>query len=104
MCLSAITCAGFINFYIFFPFRDTKSKFSIPHDLNILSEVFSVKEGKYNFSNFYWKSFSIIREINMLSIKNKEKLLPKIDKIYKEYEILSNKYQQNKIQNKIPLN
>ena len=104
LCLSAITWAGFNNFYYFFPYLDTKDKFSISHDLNIMSEVFNIDQGKYNVHNSYWKSFSIINEISKLPIENKEKLQLKIDKIYKEYEILSFKYQQNKSKNKIPLN
>ena len=104
LCLSAITWSGFTNFYYFFPYLDTKNKFSIPHDLKILSEVFKLKEGKYNVRNSYWHSFSIINEINKLPIDNKEKFQSKIDQIYQKYKILSLKYQQKKSQNKIPLN
>ena len=53
MCLSAITWAGFDNFYFLFPYSDTKNKFSIPHDLDIMSEVFNIDQGKYNRSNDY---------------------------------------------------
>ena len=104
MCLSAITWAGFNNFYFFFPYSDTKNKFSIPHDLNIFSEIFNISEGNYNTRNAYWNCFSIINEINKLNFKNKDNLLLKIDQIYQEYEKLSIKYQQNKMKNKIPLN
>ena len=104
LCLSAITWAGFDNFYFFFPYSDTKDKFSISHDLKILSEVFKIEEGKYNFCNLYWHSFSIINEIYKLPIDNKEKFQSKIDQIYKNYKILSLKYQLKKGQNKIPLN
>ena len=104
LCLSAITWAGFNNFYYFFSYLDTKDKFSIPHDLKIMSEVFKIDQGKYTVHNSFWKSFSIKDEVSKLSIERKEKLQSKIDKINKEYEILSFKYQQNKDQNKIPLN
>ena len=42
LCLSAITWSGFDNFYYFFPYEDTESKFNIPHDLKILKEVFKI--------------------------------------------------------------
>ena len=104
LCLSAITWSGFTNFYYFFPYLDTKNKFSIPHDLNIMNEVFKIKKGKYNSNNLYWKSFSIIKEINKISKKNNEILNIKINQIYEKYEKLSNLYQKNKNKNDILLN
>ena len=46
LCLSAITFSGFDNFYYLFPYESTSEKFSIPHDLNILKEVFNINDGK----------------------------------------------------------
>ena len=104
LCLSAITWSGFNNFYYFFPYKDTKDKFNIPHDLNILSQVFNLKDGKYNNSNSYWQSFSILNEISKLSSKDREILNSKIYQINKFYDDLSLKYQISKKENKIPLN
>ena len=104
LCLSAITWSGFNNFYYFFPYEDTKDKFNIPHDLNILSHVFNIENGKYNNSNSYWQAFSILNEINQLPINEKELLNFKIDKIYTKYQNLSIKYQKFKKENNIPLN
>ena len=42
LCLSAITWAGFDNFYYFFPYNKTKNEFKIPHDLKILKEAVTV--------------------------------------------------------------
>ena len=102
LCLSAITWSGFDNFYYFFPYIDTKENFNIPHDLNILNEVFKIKDGKYNYKNNYWQSYSIMSEIK----KNEEEsqLFDKITKIKEEYQKISKIYQENKINNKIPLN
>ena len=75
LCLSAITWAGFDNFYYFFPYLETKDKFNIPHDLKILSAVFNIKEGRYNKSNEYWKSKSILEEINKIKVLNKDNIL-----------------------------
>ena len=104
LCLSAITWAGFDNFFYFFSYVDTNEKFSIPHDLNIMSQVFKLKKGKYNSDNSYWRSYSIVNEIFKLRNKNTEKLKLKIEKIYKEYDVLSYNYQKFKNQNQIPLN
>tara|TARA_B100000686_G_C16728489_1_gene939187 strand:+ start:420 stop:995 length:576 start_codon:yes stop_codon:yes gene_type:complete len=103
LCLSAITWGGFDNFYYYFPYSKTKDEFNIPHDLNILKEVFNIQNGKYSKKNKYWKSFSIINEIKKL--EKKEIILEKkMNKINKEYSLLSNLYQKNKNFNKIPLN
>ena len=45
LCLSAITWAGFDNFYYLFGYEDTRDAFNIPHDLKILSEVFRIENG-----------------------------------------------------------
>ena len=103
LCLSAITWAGFDNFYYFFPYSETKNRFNIPHDVNILKELFRLKNGLYNKSNSYWKSYSIINEIKKTKDFKKHKIEGKINKIYKEYDKLSKLYQKNKEKNFIPL-
>ena len=104
LCLSAITWAGFDNFYYFFPYQETKNIFNIPHDLNILSQVFDIKNGKYKKSNSYWSCYSILKEIENLPDSKKNNYKIKINKIYKNYEELSKKYQLKKNNNNIPLN
>ena len=103
LCLSAITWSGFDNFYYFFEYNDTKSSFHIPHDLNILQEVFNIQGGEYNKVNGYWKSFSIIDQIKENEATNKHNLIKKIDKIKQLYADLSTQYQNAKISNNIPL-
>ena len=103
LCLSAITWSGFDNFYYFFEYNDTKSSFHIPHDLNILQEVFNIQGGEYNKVNGYWKSFSIIDQIKKNEDSNRHNLIKKIDKIKQLYADLSTQYQDAKISNNIPL-
>ena len=103
LCLSAITWSGFDKLYYFFSYNDTKSSFHIPHDLNILQEVFNIKDGKYNKVNSYWKSLSIIDQIKENKDANNHNLVEKIDKINLLYEDLSTQYQDAKITNNIPL-
>ena len=58
LCLSAITWAGFDNFYYLFSHEDSRDSFAIPHDLKILKEVFTLDPGGYHAENAYWKSYS----------------------------------------------
>jgi tRNA(Arg) A34 adenosine deaminase TadA len=103
MCLSGITFSGFDNFYYLFPYNVTNNEFNIPHDLNILKEVFKIDNGEYNKENSYWKSQSINILVESLPPSKKEKILKQLDEIKKKYQALSNEYQENKSENSIPL-
>ena len=104
LCLSAITWAGFDNFYYFFPYSDTKDKFNITHDLKILENVFKINNGNYNKENNYWKSYSIIENINLIKDSSRVQLNEKVKKIIEIYSNFSNLYQKVKSNNEIPLN
>ena len=104
MCLSAITFSGFDNFYYLFAYTATNDEFNIPHDLNILKEVFKINAGGYNQENSYWKSQNINLLIENLPASKKENILKQLDEIKKKYQTLSNQYQENKGGNSIPLN
>ena len=103
LCLSAITFSGFDNFYYLFPYESTSEEFNIPHDLNILKEVFNIKDGNYIKNNSYWKSYNINSLINKLENSKKKKLTDSFNNIKKKYFDLSNKYQASKEKNSIPL-
>ena len=103
LCLSAITFAGFDNFYYLFPYQSTSDEFNIPHDLNILKEVFNISNGKYIKENSYWKSYNINMLLDELKDTNKKKLIDSFNEIKKQYFDLSNKYQSSKEKNFIPL-
>tara|TARA_B100001250_G_scaffold299577_1_gene261181 strand:- start:879 stop:1469 length:591 start_codon:yes stop_codon:yes gene_type:complete len=103
LCLSAITFSGFDNFYYLFPYESTSDEFSIPHDLNILKEVFNINHGNYNKNNSYWKCYSINNLINELADNNKKEMIKSFNNIKKKYIDLSNKYQASKKKNSIPL-
>ena len=103
LCLSAITFSGFDNFYYLFPYESTSEEFSIPHDLNILKEVFNINDGNYIKNNSYWKSYNINSLINKLEDSKKKKLTDSFNNIKKKYFDLSNKYQASKEKNSIPL-
>ena len=103
LCLSAIAFSGFDNFYYLFPYQSTSDDFNIPHDLNILKEVFNIDNGKYNKENSYWKSYNINTLVNELKDSNKKKLADSFNEIKKIYFDLSEKYQSSKEKNYIPL-
>ena len=103
LCLSAITFSGFNNFYYLFPYESTSDEFKIPHDLNVLKEVFNISDGKYIKENSYWKSYNINNLINELKNSNKKKIWNSFNEIKKTYINLSKKYQLTKEKNFIPL-
>lgn len=103
MCLSAITWSGFDNFYYFFSYENSKNDFFIPHDLKILQEVFDCPNGKYRRKNDYWQSYSIIDMVKQLTEQEKIDCQQKISHIKQIYQELSEVYQNQKSQNKIPL-
>ena len=103
LCLSAITFSGFNNFYYLFPYESTYGEFNIPHDLNILKEVFNITDGQYVKENYYWKSYNINTLVNKLKDSNRKKLMDSFNEIKKIYIDLSKKYQSSKEKNYIPL-
>ena len=103
LCLSAITWAGFDNFYYFFSHEDSRDDFAIPHDLKILKEVFNIEPGQYRRSNAFWQSFSINDIVNSLDEIDRTALSDRSKAIKERYQQLSEQYQNGKSDNNIPL-
>ena len=104
LCLSAITWTGFDNFYYLFSHEDSRDSFSIPHDLKILKEVFTLDPGGYNAENAYWKSYAIRKLVRSLPDAERRQLDERIGRISARYDALSAEYQSGKADNDIPLN
>ena len=104
LCLSAITWTGFDNFYYLFSHEDSRDSFAIPHDLNILKEVFTLDPGGYNAENAYWKSYGIRRLVRDLPEPDRPRLEARISAIAQSYDEMSATYQDSKTDNDIPLN
>jgi len=104
LCLSAITWTGFDNFYYLFSHEDSRDSFAIPHDLNILKEVFRLDPGGYNTENAYWKSFALRHLARALPAGERSAAEARITRISEQYEALSQVYQADKADNDIPLN
>src|ERR1044072_5281626 len=92
MCMSAITWAGFDNFYYFFSHEDSRDAFAIPHDLKILKEVFTLDPGGYRRSNAFWNSLAIRNMIEALPQGERERLNTRADTIVDEYRTMSLTY------------
>jgi tRNA(Arg) A34 adenosine deaminase TadA len=103
LCLSAITWAGFDNFYYFFSYEDTRDAFAIPHDLRILDEVFAVKEGRYRNPNGYWTAYAVRDMIAGLPDELRAALSARAESIAFAYGKLSDDYQVTKGDAGIPL-
>ncbi len=104
MCMSAITWAGFDNFYSFFSHEDSRDAFAIPHDLKILKEVFGLEPGGYRRNNAFWNSYFISDLVENLDDPLKSKLREQTARIKAAYNDLSVNYQSSKGDNNIPLN
>jgi tRNA(Arg) A34 adenosine deaminase TadA len=97
LCMSAITWAGFDNFWYFFSHEDSRDAFSIPHDLKILKEVFKLEPGGYAHDNAFWSAHSIRKNAG-------EDRAAQITRLLNAYDALSAQYQSHKNENAIPLN
>lgn len=103
LCLSAITWAGFDNFYYLFGYTDTFETFSIPHDLRILREVFGIENGNYVRDNAFWKSHSLADMIARLPEAQRTAQQERAAALVKTYAELSATYQASKGATDIPL-
>ncbi|WP_113448449.1 nucleoside deaminase [Rhizobium cremeum] len=104
MCMSAITWAGFDNFYYFFSHEDSRDAFAIPHDLKILKEVFGLEPGGYRKSNAFWNSYALSDLVAVKDTAERESLTEQSKRIRAVYDRLSGQYQSGKSDNDIPLN
>lgn len=103
LCMSAITWAGFDNFYYLFSHQESRDSFAIPHDLRILREVFGLEPGGYRHHNAYWTAFSIPELADSEPVPLREELRERQQRIRQRYAELSKVYQESKSGNDIPL-
>ena len=103
LCLSAITWAGYDNFFYLFSHEQSRDSFAIPHDLRILKEVFTLEPGGYNATNAFWTSYDMMAMLATLDRGSRETLLERVDAITALYADLSAAYQANKGRAGIPL-
>ncbi|WP_025030445.1 nucleoside deaminase [Nitratireductor aquibiodomus] len=104
LCLSAITWTGFDNFYYLFSHEDSRDAFAIPHDLKILKGVFTLEPGGYNAENAFWKSYALPALATALPKADAEAVKARVATLAAAYAALSQRYQDSKAENDIPLN
>ena len=103
LCMSAITWAGFDNYYYFYSHEDSRDSFAIPHDLVILKELFGLEPGGYRRENAFWTAYSIPALIESEDEPMRGELRARQQRIRDRYAALSKKYQDCKGDNDIPL-
>ncbi len=103
LCMSAITWAGFDNYYYFYSHEDSRDSFAIPHDLKILKEVFGLEPGGYRRTNEFWTAYAIGDLIDAEPEPLRTQLHDQRDRIRSRYDSLSAQYQESKGDNDIPL-
>jgi tRNA(Arg) A34 adenosine deaminase TadA len=103
LCMSAITWAGFDNYYYFYSHEDSRDAFAIPHDLTILKELFGLEPGGYRRTNAFWTAYSIPGLAEQSDEPLRTELREQTNRIKARYQELSDQYQSTKGDNDIPL-
>ncbi|CRK23881.1 hypothetical protein BN1723_003041 [Verticillium longisporum] len=108
LCLSGITWSGFKELYFLFTYEDSRDRFAIPYDLEILEEVFRVKaEGEteaalsrralYNRSNKFFEARSLGDLVEDLEdAAEREHWAAEVERVKGLYDGLSKTYQEGK--------
>ena len=103
LCMSAITWAGFDNYYYFYSHEDSRDSFAIPHDLVILKELFGLEPGGYRRSNAFWTAYALADLVESEDEPLRSELRAQTSRIKERYVALSDRYQESKGDNDIPL-
>ncbi|TCT39302.1 tRNA(Arg) A34 adenosine deaminase TadA [Martelella mediterranea] len=103
MCMSAITWAGFDNYFYFFSHEDSRDRFAIPHDLKIMKELYGLEPGGYHRKNAFFTSRSIPEMASLANEPERSDFENRIAEIKATYALASQTYQSHKGETGIPL-
>ncbi|TDZ75038.1 hypothetical protein CTRI78_v000073 [Colletotrichum trifolii] len=107
LCLSGIAWSGFKEVYYLFTYEDSRDLFAIPHDINILEQVFRVqaeaeddtalkKRELYNRRNKFFTARSIAELVEELPEEERAHWKGEVERVKGLYSELSETYQQGK--------
>ncbi|KAF6792068.1 hypothetical protein CSOJ01_14199 [Colletotrichum sojae] len=107
LCLSGIAWSGFREVYYLFTYEDSRDLFAIPHDINILEQVFRVRaEGEddaalgrrhlYNRTNRFFTARSLGDLVEKLPEEEREHWRGEMNRVKGLYNALSDTYQEGK--------
>ncbi|KAF1846105.1 cytidine/deoxycytidylate deaminase family protein [Cucurbitaria berberidis CBS 394.84] len=110
LCLSGIAWSGFSEVYFLFSYEESRDLFAIPHDIEILREVFTVRSGLgegqggraplYNRRNKFFHARSLDDVAGAMEEGDddeRRKWVVEIDRVKGLYGALSDVYQQGKM-------
>lgn len=108
LCLSGIAWSGFREVYYLFTYEDSRDLFAIPHDIDILRQVFRVRaEGEtdgalgrrelYNRTNDFFTARSLADLVgNLPEERERARWKAEMDRVKRLYNALSDTYQEGK--------
>ncbi|KAL6404692.1 uncharacterized protein AUP68_11519 [Ilyonectria robusta] len=108
LCLSGITWSGFKELYFLFTYEDSRDRFAIPYDIDILEEVFRVRAADeddealksralYNKVNKFFTARSLNDLVEKVEdTEKREDLRSEVERVKGLYDGLSNVYQEGK--------
>ena len=91
MCISALSWSGFKDIYYFFGYEHTKDDFNIPHDIQMLKDVFGCDHPTN--SNWYYTKRSILEMARQLPSELLPPVEARIESIRDAYRRMSELYQ-----------
>jgi tRNA(Arg) A34 adenosine deaminase TadA len=103
LCLSAITWAGYDNFYYLYSHEDSRDSFRIGHDLRILDALFKLGPGEYARANAYWQGYGLRDLIDNCDAGVRQGFAARVEAIRATYDQMSQVYQARKNDSDIPL-
>ncbi|KAJ9142324.1 Cytidine deaminase-like protein [Pleurostoma richardsiae] len=108
LCLSGITWAGFGEIYFLFTYEDSRDLFAIPHDIDILQEVFRVPapgdtpetlaaRPLYNRQNRFFTARSLAELVAEVEDEGERaRWAAEVERVKALYNALSETYQEGK--------
>ena len=95
LCLSAITWAGYDNIFFLHTYEDSSETFGMPVDLQILEEVFGIKNGEYRKRNKFWSAYAIEDVISTFPEEARTQAVSKVESIKDVYLRLGKQHEEN---------